>query len=246
MDKPLIGISSYLENEVHCAKEFHAPELFISYPEYDQCIAKAGGLPLNLPVINQKKVIQNYAEMLDGLVLCGGEDVLPECYDEKAVGNYRHVPERDQFEIELFHAFAEMKKPVMGICRGMQVINVCMGGTLIQDIPSEEGNYLVHTRGDVPTEAVHDVNLDGFLKELFGSRYKVNSMHHQAVKKLGQGLKMVGRSEDGIIEAFSSQNGLIIGIQWHPEMLQPSPSSLFEYFIHLAVERKNPMMVQSM
>ena len=234
MNKPLLGVTCYIEDKLACEKNFNTSPLYISYPEYDLGIAKAGGIPVNIPIISQHSA-REFAEKLDGLLICGGEDVTPELYNEKDEGQSRHILHRDQFELSLLEAFIEKRKPILGICRGLQLINVYFGGTLIQDISAASDKYLKHTRSDSCSKAVHNVKLSGSWAKTLGTVCGVNSMHHQAVKKLGQGLKVVGLSEDGLIEAFEYPGyPFLFAVQWHPEMLLPMQEKIFQAFVDAA------------
>ncbi|XOQ51792.1 MAG: hypothetical protein ACFWT7_00195 [Succiniclasticum sp.] len=231
MKKPLIGVTCYVEEKLECEKHFTTSPLFISYPQYDTCVAGVGGIPVNIPVLGQRNA-QEYAEQLDGLIVCGGEDVSPEYYHEKETGNYRHVPQRDCFELALVDTFYKRRKPILGICRGMQLINIYLHGTLIQDIGSESGSYLNHARPDLATTFVHQVHIFGARQKILGEVCSVNSMHHQAVKTLGKGLRLVAKSEDGIIEAADLPGyPYLFLVQWHPEMMWPRQKAIFEEFV---------------
>ncbi len=236
MREPLIGVTCYLEETVDCEKKFTSSPLYISYPQYDIRLAEAGAVPVNLPLLNEEEnFARDYAEKLDALLICGGEDVHPERYQEKAEGDFRYVPARDKFEFSLLKEFLKQKKPILGICRGLQVINVYFGGTLIQDISSASDQYIVHTRSDAASEGVHEVTMSGKWAKLLGSHCRVNSMHHQAVKKLGKGLSVVGVAEDGIIEAIQAEEyPYLFAVQWHPEMLLPVQKSIFGTFVSAA------------
>ena len=190
-------------------------------------------LAVMIPAIESEGLIQrsemsldSYAEHLDGLVLQGGADVAPESYGETPL-----TPEwsgdrvRDRYEIDLFNAFVAAGKPVIGICRGCQLINVALGGTLFQDIPTQVTQAISHRDADLYERALHDVKLvEGTrLAQLYPGmkQAKINSIHHQAVKDLGRDLVVEALGEpDGIIEAIRWRGpSYVFGMQWHPEFL---------------------------
>jgi putative glutamine amidotransferase len=158
---------------------------------------------------------EDYARALDGLVLQGGADISPLAYGEQPLKpEWAGDPVRDRYEISLVQAFAAAAKPVLGICRGAQLINVALGGSLHQDIP--------HHRSDEYDQHAHDVRLEpgSGLARLYGETgpRRVVSIHHQAIKDLGRGLKVEARAEDGVIEAVRGEGpGYICAVQWHPE-----------------------------
>ena len=153
----------------------------------------------------------------DGLILCGGGDLDSLLYDQKNAGSAPPDPARDKAEMELFHAFFQAGKPILGICRGMQVINVALGGTLIQDLPP----HIAPAHGGGDHDLVHPVltEADTFLREHYGPRLSVNSAHHQAVDRLGDGLRTAARAEDGVIEALFLPCRPVLGVQFHPERM---------------------------
>lgn len=170
--------------------------------------------------------LADYATELDGLVLQGGTDISPQTYGEQPLKpEWAGDPERDRYELDLLEIFFQMKKPVLGICRGQQLINVAMGGTLYQDTATQKPGAHVHQDTEVYDDKYHQVEiLPGTrLAALYPGvrRAKVNSIHHQAVNRLGEGLAVEAHSaEDGVIEAIR-HNGpqYVAGVQWHPEFL---------------------------
>ena len=190
-------------------------------------------LAVMIPAIESEGLIQrtdmsltSYAEHLDALVLQGGADVAPESYGETPL-----TPEwsgdriRDRYEIDLFNAFVAAGKPVLGICRGCQLINVTLGGTLFQDIPTQVTHAISHRDSDLYERALHDVNLiqGTRLAQLYPGvpMAKINSIHHQAVKDLGRDLVVEALGvPDGIVEAIRWRGpSYVFGMQWHPEFL---------------------------
>lgn len=170
--------------------------------------------------------LADYAAELDGLVLQGGTDISPQMYGEEPLRpEWAGDPERDRYEIELLERFLKLKKPVLGICRGQQLINIAMGGTLYQDTATQKPGAHVHQDTAVYDDKYHHVEiLPGTrLATLYPGvgRAKVNSLHHQAVHRLGKGLAVEAHSaEDGVIEAIRHEGPqYVAGVQWHPEFL---------------------------
>lgn len=153
----------------------------------------------------------------DGLLLCGGGDIAPELFGQEDRGSHPPDPARDKAELALFHAFSRAGKPILGICRGMQIINVALGGTLIQDLPS--GLRPFHTWDG--RDKVHPVmSREGsLLHRLYGPLFPVNSAHHQGLDRLGEGLRAAARSEGGIAEAIDLPGYPLLGVQFHPERM---------------------------
>ena len=223
----LIGITSYYN---------WAEGLIQLRDRYLRKILNEGASVLVIPPFFSDEI----ADSLDGLILSGGDDVDPRFYGElpRDVGSIE--PIRDETEIKLVREFRKRDKPVMGICRGAQVINVSMGGTLIQDIKAEVSGAIKHwwsrRESEVPYwYPTHRVRIDrdsmlfNIVKEEI---IWVNSFHHQAIKRIGSGLKAVAWSDDGIIEAVEAEKGFILGIQWHPEGMEDEPSRrIFKSFV---------------
>ena len=152
------------------------------------------------------------ADSCDGLLLPGGADVDPARYGQPNTASKGINAARDEDEINLIHRFMEREKAILGICRGHQVLNVALGGSLIQHVPDHaqiEGQDIVH-----PVIAEHP-----FLQSLYGDRFISNSAHHQVVDRLGEGLSVTCRSEDGWIEGMIHENGRVFSVQFHPERI---------------------------
>ena len=155
------------------------------------------------------------AEGCDGLLLPGGADVDPIHYGQENTASRDIDPNRDRDEFALIDLFLRLERPILGICRGHQILNIALGGTLIQDLPDDS-----HHQREDKVDRVHPVNVvHPFLRELYGDSFISNSAHHQAVDRLADGLKLTCVGEDGVAEGFLHENGRIIGVQFHPERM---------------------------
>lgn len=192
--------------------------------EYLQGILRAGALPLVLPMTDNEEIMDAMMERIDGLLLSGGADVSPEYYGETRQPYCGKTEvRRDKLEFELCRRALERKMPILAICRGIQVLNCVMGGTLYQDIATQFGTSVRHPCSETPKDRVHTVTLQAGtrLRALVGEeQVSVNSRHHQAVKTLGRGLVASAIAQDGLIEAIELPGEtFVVGVQWHPESL---------------------------
>lgn len=183
--------------------------------EYAKCIVRYGGEPVALPCTLDESAVDSLLLVLDGIVFTGGEDVDPIRYGAERSSKCGYSNgQRDSFELALLNEACRKGIPVLGICRGQQLINVAFGGTLFQDLPTEKPSEINH-------RAKHEIKLsiDSFLFGSAGDMMIVTSTHHQAVKDLGQGLKATAWAPDGIIESIDAlPERPIIAVQFHPEM----------------------------
>ena len=208
---PIIGITSvYKVNEKGIA---HTQVNF----NYAEAVAENGGIAVILPTIDSEWILQRYIKELDGLVLIGGADIPPSAYGEQPHETVKPLPpQRYDFERKLIAKWLAGKKPLLGVCLGMQFTNVVAGGSLIQDIPSEIGTKINH-------RAYHKVQIepDSSLSNILGTdEARVFSNHHQAVRNVGKGLKVIAHSADGVIEALERIDGTFgLFVQWHPEAM---------------------------
>lgn len=197
----------------------------VHFTGYSFSIAAAGGLPVGL---TRDAEVEGVLDCIDGLVLSGGDDVDPHTYGEEPRPECGPVePERDAWELQLLAGAFDRSMPVLAICRGMQLVNVFFGGSLLQHM-GDGGDR--HARLEGPAAArVHRVDLvpGTLVAGVYGSSVEVNSLHHQGVDRLGGGLRVAGRSSDGTVEALEVPGRAVLAVQWHPEMLedQPDPAS---------------------
>ena len=205
--------------------------------EYVEGVLEAGGLPVVIPPTLTVRAAEALLDGLDGLLLSGGPDLDPAYYGEKPMPELgTTIPAWDALEMELLRLALERGMPIFGICRGMQILNVALGGTLYQDVPSQLGAGVIdHCQTTPKCQVAHEVQVrDGsYLQELTDRRsVGVNSYHHQGVKGLAGALTVAARSVDGVVEAVESRNfsdRWLVGVQWHPEgLLESGHLNLFE------------------
>lgn len=195
---------------------------------YTTALASVGLIPVVLPPVDPALAVASLNDVA-GLVLTGGEDIDPQLFGEAshpATGE-AHVA-RDAYELALARTASDLRIPTLAICRGIQVMNVALGGTLVQDIPSQRPGAIDHDPAGKRAERVHRVSLDAKskLSDLLGNRtIATNSSHHQALDRVAPALRVTGRSKDEIIEAVESTDPAwwMIGVQWHPEELTATP-----------------------
>jgi putative glutamine amidotransferase len=212
--------------------------------DYEESLRRAGGETTVLDY--RTHPVADVVRQFDGVLLAGGADVLPSMYGEAAHPAFSAAePGRDEYEIELVRRALEADLPLFAICRGIQVLNVALGGTLVQDIPTEVPNALPHVVREPRVAIAHDVwvtsgsLLERLMRERIegGDELHVNSRHHQAVKQLGSGLVVAGTAPDGVIEAVEDPGRrFCLGVQWHPENFYRTGefSPLFEGFVAAA------------
>src|ERR1700691_135346 len=204
----------------------------LRFSDYPRSVAAAGGLPVEL---TRDADVEGMIEHLDGLVLSGGADLDPALYGQEPDENLQSLePDRDEWEMELFAAARKRDIPVLAICRGFQLVNVAFGGTLVQHVELEEGSGHPQWNVDGHT-ATHEVNVvaDTMISTLLPPRWSVNSLHHQIVEKLGEGLTASASAPDGVIEAFETPVGDLLAVQWHPELLT-APDPTFVWLVEQA------------
>lgn len=227
MNSPLIGITAYRRHPAGKAIEHSLSEMYV------QAVMRAGGVPLLIPVELSAQHAALLTPRLDGLLLSGGGDIQPERYGSQPHPRVASVdPLRDDLEIALVQIAVEQGLPFLGICRGVQVINVALGGTLYEDIASQCANPLRHDNyPDIPRDFLaHAVKAEAGsrLAAITGcTRFEVNSLHHQALRNAAPSLKAVAWAPDGVIEAVELPGHPFgLGVQWHPECIPDAPESL--------------------
>lgn len=234
MKKPLIGIvGNILIDE---GGMFPGYKRSYVNDDYVQAVLMAGGIPFILPVILDSEAVKQQIAMVDGIVISGGYDVNPMVYGEEPTQKQGFLcPERDEFDIAVVKAAFELKKPTLGICRGMQILNAVAGGTLYQDLSQIEGCYIKHVQSSRPEVAGHNIEVFGEtkLQSILGEKVVVNSFHHQAIKDLAKGFKVCAKAKDGVIEAIEMEEKFVIGVQWHPEMMVRKSPEMLKLFKEL-------------
>lgn len=197
---------------------------------YANSVQHAGGTPLFAAPTGDARIRRDLIDLMDALVVTGGDfDIPPERYGQTTRGRLDALkPVRTDFEWALLEAALAKKVPILGVCGGMQLLNVVLGGTLIQDVGAELPDALEHEQPTSPAEPHHPVDLEpgcALERALGRGRIAVNSTHHQAVDRPGRGLQVIGRAPDGVIEAIASrENPSVLGVQWHPELLDDEVS----------------------
>ncbi len=244
--RPLIGVPTGREK----SQRFFGLPLYIMNQTYVRTLENLGALPVMIPLQMSEVTLHGIFERLDGLFLPGGEDIDPSNY-----GAERHPqlgasdPERDRTELLLTRWALEVGMPVLGACRGLQIINVACGGTLYQDLHSQRPDLEKHDYFP-PTyeryQITHQVAVepDSRLAHALGTSHEVNSMHHQGIEQLGNELRVVARAEDGLPEAVELPLlPFVVGVQWHPEELaktdQHSSSLFYDFVCAAAAEWRN-------
>jgi len=236
-----IGLSARLSYPKPEAKGLASKTLQYLEQSVAQWIMARGVVVFMVPSITQDGMLDrsavrlsDYAQHLDGLVLQGGADVNPMAYGEAALRpEWAGDRTRDMYEMELLHEFLESRKPVLGICRGAQLINVAMGGSLYQDIESQIPGPVKHL-ADTYDQHTHDIVLEegGLLEKLLAGtpQRKVISIHHQGVRTLGRDLAVEARAaDDGMIEAIrGTGRNFLLGLQWHPEFRRPCDEDVLD------------------
>lgn len=225
----------------------------LCYLERDMAryLSREGVLPVLIPDF-EESALESFLAQMDGFVFQGGNDIAPETYGEEPIGLWKGDSYRDQYELKILDYALKHDKPVLGICRGFQLLNVYFGGSLYQDIQTQKPDAIQHRDAEAYDQLNHEIVFtEGKLLDklhLYEMIRKVNSVHHQGVKELGKGLEVLAIcQEDGIIEAFLWKNtaeGKVMGVQWHPEFFYNSETKLidahiiYNHFLHFC----NPLI----
>ena len=227
--KPLIGVSgSMLASTKYL-------NYYFSYVSdyYIQAIVKSGGIPVIIPLVRDTSVISDQIRGLDGLIMSGGADINPLKYQEEPTRTISTIhPERDEFDYVLLQNALKKQIPILGICRGHQLLNVFHSGTLHQDIESAYINANEHKQAGNHEFGTHTVLIKkkSWLYKVLGKdQLIVNSLHHQSVKDLAPGFKVTAEAKDGVIEGIEKIKGsFCVGVQWHPEMMHGRDSEMLK------------------
>ena len=233
--KPIIGISTNFLT-VDSGKFLGMERIFVN-KDYVEAVEKAGGVPLLLPPVSDPASVKEYIRLCDGFILSGGGDINPLLY------GCAPYPKLESVHTGLDHAQALLteeilkhNKPVLAICRGVQLLNVVLGGTLWQDMSEVSSPTMLHSQIAPRADKIHYVNINknSIPGKLFGERLAVNSFHHQSLNELGKDLEVVATADDGIIEAVQMKGKkFVVGIQWHPEMLLLNSNEMLPLFQEL-------------
>lgn len=234
--KPIIGI---LANLTDLEREASLSERAFVSNAYINAVIKAGGVPMIIPVNTQEEVIKKQIELIDGLILSGGVDVNPVLYNEEPSTEIEYYhPDIDKFDLIAIDIAIKLNKPILGICRGAQILNVSQGGSLYQDTTHIEGNYIKHNQSTKSYLGSHTIiiNNESKISDILGTEILVNSYHHQSVKNVGKKLMPIAYSKDGVVEAIEMKDKkFIVGVQWHPELMvnhDEKMANLFKKFIN--------------
>lgn len=230
--KPLIGLT--------CQYDYSQRRKYnkINYT-YIDAIKRVGGIPIILPIVNESDIIERYLGIVQGIILTGGGDAAPLLYGEEPIREVDSICyERDNMELKIIKRAYEIEIPIFGICRGIQMINIALGGTIYQDIYRQIPNSLGHNAGSSIEGGYHTIEIvkDSILFEIFKKeRIQVNSEHHQSVRALGNNLRINATSLDGVIEGIESTNDkFVLGVQFHPEAMIDKHEeilNIFKYFV---------------
>ena len=242
--KPLIGIpGSLLTAHV---KEFEGMSVTYTQQGLIDGLLEANGLPVLLPITTKNdQDIVDYVTHVDGILLAGGHDIAPHFYNEEPHRKLQDtLPIRDEFEMAIIKEAWNQNKPILGICRGFQLLNILFGGTLYQDL-SDFDSFVQHLQSSKEYVGIHSVDFSpgSWLSGIFGEEYRVNSYHHQGIKKVGEGFREVAWSKDGLVEGIEHTDPTrkVAGVQWHPEWMRtkdPIMQSLFDAFVALVENEK--------
>lgn len=247
---PIIGVTATLKEDVESVAERPLGRFVRTDLDYVEGVAEAGGVPVVLPPVAGERAALRLLDGLDGLLLSGGSDLDPGYYGEKPVPELGPtIPERDEFEMALLDAALRRGIPIFGICRGMQLLNVALGGTLYQDLPTQIGGEVLKHRQETPKwQPTHEVGVreGSCVGEITGAaEIKVNSYHHQGVKDLADGLVVSARSTDGIVEAVEYgdlSERWVLGVQWHAEaMREAGPEQRALFGAHVAASERHAL-----
>lgn len=242
MARPVIGIPC-----ITLSEQWYGPTNG-NFRSYLQAVEFAGGIPLLIHLSDNEEVLRHLYDLCDGILFAGGDDLHPSCYGETAIPELGITDSaKDRTELRLAAWARHDQKPVLGICRGIQLINVAFGGTLYQDLPSQRPSDCNHRDSEDRedwTYLAHPIHFepDSWLAEQLGSvEIVVNTLHHQAVKQLGEQLRVVAQAPDGLVEALEGTGEqFVAAVQCHPEMLWQEADLRWRKVFAAFVERCRP------
>jgi len=243
--RPRIGISCSLGARKDEGVGRAGPTWDYVKREYYLRVEEHGGIPILLPTVRQEETLREYIRLIDGLLLTGGEDVDPSQYGEKnQSGKSEFHPERDFAEVTVLREAHAREVPVLGICRGIQLMNVCFGGSLHQDLTFRPGTQ-AHISSEPDVDITHPIRLKTGtrLYRLLGrEEHEVNSRHHQLLNRLAVGFTISAAAPDGVVEAIERVDRVeyLVGVQWHPERMpgDPATAAVFRDFLEAAAARR--------
>jgi putative glutamine amidotransferase len=228
MKQPIIGILARLDSDTD-DYVLGYEKAYVSTDDIE-VIRLAGGIPIILPVVNDYMIIQSYINLIDGLLVPGGGDINPLLFNEEPIKQQGFViKEIDEFDIKAIKFAFKKRIPILGICRGMQIMNVAFGGTIYQDLSQIKDSYINHFQKARKDFENHTVLIEPNTKlySIFCGNIITNSFHHQAVRQVAPNFKVCGISKDGVIEAIeATDNSFMLGVQWHPEMMYKTNSKM--------------------
>lgn len=237
MSNPIIGIAG--NQLIHPTEVFQGNQVSYTPQGFVNGVQKAGGLALIVP-IGDSGLAETYINQIDKLLLAGGQDVSPDLYGEEPQPKLEETNRnRDIFELALIAEAMKQKKPIFAVCRGMQLLNVALKGTLYQDLSEYQDWGIKHVQQPTaPESPTHSIvtEKDSILQSILGEKKWVNTYHHQAIRDLSPELIATAYSSDGIIEGVEAKNSeqRILGVQWHPELIfhkDEKERALFDYFV---------------
>jgi putative glutamine amidotransferase len=257
--RPLIGITGRkltLGMLANTSPRFRDRSISSYFTDFAECVARAGGIPVDLPFVSSTAGV---VDRLDGLIVTGGQDVHPSRWGGRTTvdpavdprwDHDAHDAERDSHEAALIEAALVADIPVLGVCRGHQLLNVVLGGTLVEHLSD---GPIVHATADSAPSSGDPEHLVEFVEgswahQVYGPRRVVNSWHHQAVDRPGRGISVTGRTADGVVESIALDDRPVLGVQWHPEWsVEPDP--VFDWLVDrasdLAARRRSADTIRS-
>lgn len=215
-------------------------EVTCLYPDYYEAVEQAGGIPIIIPQLKSRQDMRALVRRLDGIVLTGGDDYHPKQWGEEPTQEFTPIlPRREEFDVEFIHVLIESGIPTFGICGGLQLLNIALGGTLFQDIPAQVPNAIAHN-AKAPQRIEHAITVtaDSVLTPTATSSappldYLVRSYHHQSIKEVAPMLRVIATAADGVIEACQADTQrCLFGVQWHPEKSLPQGGPDPDFALH--------------